>query len=592
MLPGGWDICEPGEIPSYRKGLGALVVRTLKRAYLTLLRPFHAELLRKQQAVNDQFAEVLYRLHQEIGRLQPRHAWEEFQVLPKFSVLMPVWDSDPQHFRQAVLSVLRQRYPFWELCICDDASDRDEFRGVLEEFSRLDERLHLVRLPRRQGIAAATNTALEQAMGDFVAFLDHDDELDRNALWDAVRYLNGHPETDLLYTDEDHLSAGLTVAPRYKPDWSPDLFLSLNYICHLVILRTSFLRQLGGLRPGFEGAQDYDLLLRATEATANIAHIPLMLYHWRKSETSVSSNMQVKPQATESGKRALEEALERRRIQGTVEVVAPGIYRVRRALVVRPLISIIIPSKDNVGELRPCLESIRDKTTYRPYEILIIDNGSGKRENQAYLSSLPYRVLRCEEPFNFSRLNNLGVRQAQGDVLLFLNDDTRVIAPDWLEAMLEHAQRPEVGLVGAKLLFPDGTIQHAGLALNTAGRPTAHVFVGADGADWGYENALRVVRNCSAVTGACMMMRRSVFLEVGGFDEGYTVICSDIDLCLKVRAQGYLIVWTPYALLQHREFGTRPRDQDPPEDMERFVARWGGVLRQSDPYHNPNLSVL
>jgi O-antigen biosynthesis protein len=265
---------------------------------------------------------------------------------------------------------------------------------------------------------------------------------------------------------------------------------------------------------------------------------------------------------------------------------------VKRAFVGFPLISIVILSKDNVGDLKNCLESIRKKSSYRSYEIIIVDNGSEEQQTVSYLSSLADRILRIEGPFNFSRLNNLGARQARGEILLFLNDDTQVISPDWVEAMLEQAQRKEVGVVGAKLIFPNGTVQHAGIVLNVDGRPTAHIFVGANPEDWGYENALQTVRNYSVVTGACLMMRREVFEEVGGFDEQYNVVFSDADLCLKVREKGLLIVWTPYAQLQHREFGTRPRNQDPPRDLDRFVTRWQRLISQGDPYYNPNLSVL
>jgi glycosyltransferase involved in cell wall biosynthesis len=596
-----WDIWDSEAVPSHRSGIGGWVVRFLKRNYLRLLHPFHNELLRKQRTINAYFAETLRGLQKEVeaqktrtfvGESQGHEGLEVFRYFPKFTVLMPVWNSEPVYLRKAILSVVQQRYPFWVLSICDDGSDREDFWNILEEYAHLDERIHLTRLPTRQGIAVATNTALTQATGEFVAFLDHDDELDPNALWEAAYWLNQDTGTDLLYTDEDHLTSEVRVEPRFKPAWSPDLLLGFNYICHLVILRISLLRDLGGLRPGFEGAQDYDLLLRATEKTANIKRIPQILYHWRKSETSVSSNMNVKPQATSSGQRALTAALERRGIQGTVEVVAQGIYRVKRALVGSPFISIVIPSKDNVRDLKNCLESIRSQSTYRNYEIIIVDNGSEERQTTSYLSSLPDRIIRYEGPFNFSRLNNLGARQTRGEILLFLNDDTKVITQDWLEAMLEQVQRDEVGVVGAKLIFPNGTVQHAGIVLNVDGRPTAHIFVGANPEDWGYENALRTVRNYSAVTGACMMIRRGVFEEVGGFDEQYDVVFGDVDLCLKVREKGFLVVWTPYALLQHREFGTRPRNQDPPQDTERFVTRWQRVLDQGDPYYNSNLSVL
>ncbi len=592
-----WDIWQYDPVPR-RKGLIGIVILILKKVYLLILRPFHNELQRRQREVNRHLLEVLSQIDRDMRELKQAlegrkpKTLDAVQYTPKFSIIMPVWNTDPAELQSAIMSVEAQTYPYWELCICDDASDKDEVLQRLRRFNALDQRIRVRHASSRSGISVASNTALAMATGEFVAFLDHDDELAPHALQQVVEALNADPSLDLVYSDEDHLEDGRPVQPRYKPDWSPDLFLSYNYLCHFCIIRRSVVEEVGGFREGYDGAQDYDLLLRVTERTNRIAHIPAILYHWRKSATSVAFNIANKPRAVENGKCALEDAMRRRGVDAEVLVVDTGLYRVRRDIRGDPKVSIVILTRDRLSYLRACLDSITQKTTYSRYEILVVDHESQDPATLSYLASKPFKVLRYVGGFNFSRMNNLAAAHASGEHFVFLNNDTQVMASDWIQAMLEHSQRPEVGAVGAKLLFPNGSVQHAGIVIGVDGRPSHHILVGLSSQERGYENYLRVVRNCTALTGACMMVRREVFEEVGGFDEAFSVIFGDVDLCLRFRQRGYLNTWTPFAVLHHREFGTRSPGDANSEDHAKFVTRWAEVLHRGDPYFNPNLGLL
>jgi GT2 family glycosyltransferase len=593
----GWDIWLYDVVPR-RKGMLGLIILMLKRAYLHILRPFHNELLRRQRELNGHLLSTLSRMDQDVRGLKQaldarkRQAPDALKYTPKFSIIMPVWNTNPSELRNAIQSVEAQTYPYWELCICDDGSDVPGVAECLSRINALDSRVRVRHSTSRNGIAVASNTALAMATGDFVAFLDHDDELAPHALQRVVEALNADQSLDLLYSDEDHLEDGVPVQPRYKPAWSPDLFLSYNYICHFCVIRRSLIAEVGGFRRGFDGAQDYDLLLRVTERTSRITRIPDILYHWRKSATSVSLDMANKPKATENGKRALQDAMTRRGVDAEIQVIEAGQYRVRRRIQGRPKVSIIILTRDRLDYLKPCIESIRQKTLYPNYEILVVDHESRDPATISYLGSASVRVLRYAGSFNFSRMNNLAACSTDGEYLIFLNNDTEVITSEWLEAMLEHSQRAEVGVVGAKLLFPTGTIQHAGIALGVDGRPSHHILVGHSSQDRGYENYLQVVRNCAALTGACVMIRRRVFNEIEGFDERFSVTYGDVDLCLRTGQRGYLNVWTPFAVLYHREFGTRPAEDSNDEDQAAFIARWTSLLGRGDPHFNPNLGPI
>jgi GT2 family glycosyltransferase len=450
----------------------------------------------------------------------------------------------------------------------------------------------VLRRPQNGGISAASNGALSLASGEFVGLLDHDDELTPDALFEVVKLLNETPDLDFIYTDEDKLSPeGRREEPFFKPDWSPDLLLSLNYITHLAVIRRHLLEEVGGFTEGLEGSQDYDLFLRISEKTQKIGHIAKPLYSWRKIPQSTAYDSHVKPYAHSAGQQALQAHLHRRGIAGEVVdgLITPYRYRVRYPINGQPLVSIIIPTKDRVELLKGCIDSIEGKTTYRNFEIIILDNQSEKPDTLAYLASSSHRVVSVPNPFNYSRINNIGVTHARGEFLLFLNNDTVVITEEWLTAMLEHAQREKVGAVGAKLLYPNQTIQHAGAVLGFRG-VAGHVFWHMQDKERGYCDFPHVIRNYSAVTAACLMMKKSIFTEVGGFNEGIQVAFNDIDLCLRIREKGYLIVYTPYATLYHLESASRKK-LHPADDEEYFRKRWASVIHAGDPYYNPHLSL-
>lgn len=516
---------------------------------------------------------------------------KQFAYTPIVSIILPVHNTDPEQLRKAVESVLNQYYPNWELCICDDASSAPHVRELLERYVGKDSRIKVASSQTNAGIARASNLALGMASGEFIGLLDHDDELTPDALYEVAATLQ-ETDADLIYSDEDRLDAkGRREQPALKPAWSPDLLLSCMYIGHFCVYRKTIVDRIGGFRADLDGSQDFDLALRFTEETSKIAHIPKILYHWRKVSSSASGLAAARDAVTEAGRRALIDALSRRRVDGEVDIESVyGFYRVRRNITSAGLVSIIILTRDGVKHLRRCIASIESKTEYRNYEILIVDNGSRSSATLDYLKHSPYRVMRLDDPFNFSRLNNMAALKTRGDYLLFLNDDTEVIAAEWLTAMVEQTQRAEVGAVGAKLLYPDGRIQHSGIILG-AGGAASNAHRGVDGfSAAGYLNYPSTIRNYSAVTGACLMIRRDVFLSANGFDEDrFPVSYSDVDLCLRLRKRGYLIVHTPYAVLYHRESATRGRRQYPQEEAS-LRARWQREL-MSDCYYNPSLSA-
>ncbi len=539
-----------------------------------------------------------YQLWLQRHRLGPpdlasmKAAIPSFSYTPLISIATPVYNTDEVWLRKCIESVRSQIYPFWELCLVNDGSTTPHVKAILDAYAATESRVRVEHLPRNQGIASASTHALELATGDFVALLDHDDELAPEALFEVARLLNADRDSDLIYTDEDKLEAdGRRVEPFFKPDWSPDLLRSMNYITHLSVFRRALVAEIGGFRHGFEGSQDYDLLLRLTDRTQRIAHIPKVLYHWRKIPGSAAASTAAKPYAYQAGRKALEDSLKRRGWEGDVEVLRPGSYTVRYRVRGTPLVSIIIPTRDRWSLLQPCLRSIAEKTTYPRYEIIILDNDSTEPETLRGLNAVKGECRVCLFPgsFNFSAINNFGAAQARGEYIVFLNNDTQVVEPDWLGAMLESAQRADVGAVGARLHYPDGRIQHAGVVLGIGG-VADHAFRGLPGDAYSYFGLATVVRNVSAVTAACMMMRRRTFEEMNGFDERLGVALNDVDLCLRLRRRGYLIVYTPRAHLFHHESGTRGR-LHPPEDEELVWQVWGDVIRNGDPYYNVNLTL-
>ena len=427
------------------------------------------------------------------------------------------------------------------------------------------------------------------AQGDWVAFLDHDDILEPDALFQNVKWLQDHPDADLIYSDEDKLTEQGFDTPIFKPDWSPDYFLSCNYVCHLTLVRRELVREVGGFRSQFDGAQDYDLFLRIIERTDRIHHIARVLYHWRRSPASTADNIRRKPGSLDTGRQALEAHLARRNLPGHVTVDwRTHAYWVKRELTEAKRISLIIPVRDRIDLLARCLESVTSKTTYAPYEIVVVDNDSQSAEAREYFARLEHRVLHFSGPFNYSAINNFAVENCDSPWLLFLNDDIEVIDQNWLTIMAEHVQRPEVGAVGPRLLYPDDTVQHAGVVVGVGGI-AEHAFRGLPAESPGVCRQLQMTRNYSAVTGACLLTRRDVFEEIGGFDEErLPVAFNDVDLCLKMRRAGYLIVYTPFAKLYHHESASRRRSVEALE-TEVMRERWSEYLKD-DPYYNPNLS--
>jgi len=529
-----------------------------------------------------------------------RQLREEVQTLayqPKISIVMPVYNTEEVWLRKAIESVSNQIYPNWELCLCDDSSTEPHIREVLEDFRQQESRIRVHFSAQNEGISAASNYALDLATGEFVGLLDHDDELSVDALFEVARFLNANPEADLVYTDEDKIEPqGQRFQPFFKPDWSPDMLLSFMYTCHFSVYRRELLLKVGGFDPAYDGSQDYDLALRVTEKARVIGHIPKVLYHWRVVPGSVAENATNKLYAYEAGKRALTAALQRRKISGGVEDTfgkreGLGFYRVKRRHENTPCVSIIIPTRDKMNLLARCLTSIEKQTIYKNYEIVIVDNDSEEPDSLQYFRQTPHQVITYPGAFHFSKLINFAAEKVSGEILLFLNNDIEILNYGWLSAMVEHALRPEVGAVGAKLLYPNNTIQHAGVIIGLcefAGHSHRHI----SGFDHGYWGSVDIIRNYSAVSAACMMIRREVFLGAGGFDEAFQYAYQDVDLCLRLREKEFLIVYTPYAQIVHHESATRRGGMAFGEhDISLARSRWYRYLAQGDPYYNPNLTM-
>lgn len=534
---------------------------------------------------------------------QMRVTARQLHYQPLISVLLPTYNSAAKWLEKAMDSVRRQVYPNWELCIADDASTQPQVRATLERYAAADSRIKIVYRELNGHISAASNSALELATGDFIALLDHDDELAPQALYAVAAELNADPGADLIYSDEDKIDEeGRRFDAYFKPDWNPDLLTGQNYISHLGVYRAERVREVGGFRLGFEGCQDWDLALRVTEIIPpeRIRHIPRVLYHWRAIAGSTALVLSEKDYVGANSKRLLEEHCQRTGTAAVVEAVPGGHCRLRRRVPEpAPLISIIIPTRNRISVLRPCMESILERSTYARYEILLVDNQSDEPETVAYLHALrgeDIRVLPYDHPFNFSAMNNFAVEHARGDLICLLNNDMEVITPDWMEEMASHACRPEIGAVGAMLYYPNDTIQHAGCVLGIGG-VAGHAFKTFPRGTDGQYNRARLVQNYTAVTAACLMIRRSTFLQVGGLEEErLRVGFNDIDFCLRVHTAGYRNLWTPFAEFYHHESVSRGLE-DTLEKHERFQGevaymrqRWNGLL-EADPAYNPNLTL-
>lgn len=529
---------------------------------------------------------------------------EEFTHKPLISVVMPTYNTEPQWLAQAIDSVLKQLYPNWELCIADDASSDPRVREVLERYARENARIKIVFRKTNGHISAASNSALQLASGEYIALLDHDDLLSEHALFWLADAIVHNPDVQLIYSDEDKIdTSGRRSDPYFKCDWNQDLFYSHNMICHLGVYRTEMVRTLGGFREGYEGAQDYDLALRCIERIdpRHIVHIPRVLYHWRMHPGSTAAGRGAKPYALEAGEKAINEHLQRRGIAGRIEpLVELRMYRVHYDLPhLLPMVSLIIPTRNGSQLIRQCIDSILKKTTYPNYEILIIDNGSDDAKTVDYFRSLEadlrIRLIRDDQPFNFSALNNAAAKLARGELIGLVNNDIEVISPSWLSEMVSHALRPDVGAVGARLLYPNGTVQHAGVILGVggvAGHAHKHLARNLNG----YFCRARLIQSLSAVTAACLVIRKEIFEKMGGFNEDLQVAYNDIDFCLRVREAGYRNIWTPYAELYHHESATRGYENTPgkqirfEKEAQYMKQRWGELLIY-DPAYSPNLTL-
>lgn len=528
---------------------------------------------------------------------------QKFDYSPLISIAVPAYQTPVEFLRQMIESLIVQTYSNWELCIVNASPDNEEMQKVLAEYSAGDSRVRFCNLKENLGIAENTNRAFAMTKGEFVGLLDHDDLLAPNALYEIVKILQDHPQADALYTDEDKVTTELDehFQPHLKPDFNLDLLRSNNYICHFFVVQKSIVEKAGGFRKEFDGAQDYDFIFRCTENAGEVLHVPEILYHWRTHKASTADNPASKMYAFEAGKRAIEAHLERTGTKGEVSHTQDlGFYRVKYPVQGKPLVSVIIPNKDEKETLQTCLEMLEKNTGYQNFEIIIVENNSTTDEIFRYYKELSgnrkIHLLRWGKEFNYSAINNFAVAHAKGEYLLFLNNDVKSINSDWLEEMLGVCQRPEVGGVGAKLIYPDNTIQHAGCVIGMGGI-AGHMFVDMPADRTGYLHKASLLQDMSAVTAACLLMKKEVFEQAGGFTEELAVAFNDVDLCLKVRKNGYLIVYDPYVKLYHMESKTRGAE-DSKEKVRRFQTEieymrchWIDILKNGDPCYNKNLSL-
>lgn len=514
---------------------------------------------------------------------------------PKISIVVPVYNTPEKILRVCVDSVLAQSYSNFELLLADDASPSAQTQKALAECAKRDPRIRTTRLEKNGGIAVATNAAIALATGEWIAFLDHDDALRPHALAAMIGFLNDQPEADLLYSDEDRMdAAGKRTGPFFKPDWSPDLLRSVNYICHLVFARRTLVDRIGGLREGFDGSQDYDFLLRASEQARKVGHVPEILYHWRASDLSLSSDAGKMKLASERGAKALREHLERLGEEAEVSEPVPTNYRVRYPVRGKPLVSIIIPFKDKPELLEQLLGTLIPKTRYQNYELILVSNNSTQPETYALLDTLTdprIRKLRWDHPFNYPEINNWAAKQAKGELLLFLNNDMEVVDPEWLEELISQAQRPEVGSVGPKLLFPDRTLQHVGVVVGIGGYAAHPFWRMADTGVWTPFGTADWARDYLAVTSACVMMRRELFEQLNGYDERYQICGSDVELGIRCAKLGLRNIYTPYTKLIHHESASRRLDATPERDFWVSFVDYRPWLKHGDPFYNPNLTL-
>ena len=536
-------------------------------------------------------------------RRNPNPQIDRFSRQPTISIVTPVYNIEGVFLHKTIQSVLNQIYQNWELCLVDDGSTQPHIKPILQSYAEKDKRIKLKFLKQNNGIAQASNEGAFLATGEYIGFLDHDDVLTRDALFETVGAINKH-DPDMLYSDECVIDEdGRYLDTVFKPDFSPDLLFSHNYITHFLLMRKSLFKEIGGFSSKYEGAQDYDLILRTTEKSKKITHIPKTLYHWRSVSTSTSADPQAKLYADDAGTMALQDAMDRKKIDGIVlKTNQRFFYRVKRNIFGCPLISIVIPFKDKSDYLKKCITSILEKSNYQNFEIICINNNSEESETFRVIEDLSetdkrIRFIDYNGPFSYSKINNYGVGFSDGEQIILLNNDIEIINADWIECLLEHSQRKEVGAVGAKLYYPDGSIQHAGIIIGIAGfAGHSHKHYPQD--DKGHYNRLMCIQNISAVSGALLMVKKKLYKEMGGLDEiNLAVALNDVDFCLRLSEIGYLNIFTPYCEAIHHESTSRGYEEDPEKkirfskEIKYFQKKWGRLLDNGDPYYNPNLTL-
>lgn len=526
-----------------------------------------------------------------------------FPYEPKFSIAIPLYKTKERYLKELLDTILNQTYPNWELCLADGSGESDNLEAFLKPYMERDDRIKYCILQENRGIAGNTNAALDMSTGDYIILCDHDDLLSLDALYECAHAINQNREIDVLYSDEDKvdMTSQRFFEPHFKSDYNIDLLCTMNYICHIFVVRRQVYDKVGGFESRFDGAQDHDFVLRCTESAKQVYHIPKVLYHWRCHEASTSSNPESKLYAFENGCKAVKAHYDRINVPATVEQ-GPfyGMYRTRYQWREEPLLSIIIPNKDHADDLSKCIQSILQKSIYKNYEIIVVENNSTQDETFAYYKQIEQlknvTVIYYEGEFNYSRINNFGANHAKGDYYLLLNNDTEMIEPDGIKEMMDICMRDDVGIVGARLFFGDNTIQHAGVIIGFGGM-AGHAFIGQDREDNGYFSRIISVQDLSAVTAACLLVKKSVFEEVGGLEEEFKVAFNDIDFCLKVRRIGKLVVYNPYATFYHYESKSRGQENSAEKvarfnsEVALFGRRWESVLKDGDPYYNMNLTL-
>lgn len=568
-----------------------------------ILRPKKAKMYYKEICGKIKIPNTSWKIKNKCEEEYQKNA--KFDKKIKFSIIVPLYNTPKEYLEQMINSVIAQTYGEFELCLADGSDE--SFSYISEYCNSLalsDSRIKYKKLTQNRGISENTNECLNMSTGDYIVLFDHDDCLHPAALFECMKAIC-EKNADFIYTDEDKFKkyGGRLFGAHFKPDFAPDTLRSVNYICHLTVFKKDLLDVVGGFRKEFDGSQDHDLILRLTEKAKCIVHIPKALYHWRVSGVSVASDPYAKPYTIKAGKDAVKEQLERLNLLGTVEStkIHPNFYHVKYEIKGAPLISIIIPSCNHVNELSRCVNSIIEKSTYKNYEIIIVENNSSKETFEYYDTLKKYpqikvAVYKEKGGFNYSKINNFGVKFASGEHLLFLNNDMEVITPEWLEEMLMFSQRNDVGAVGAMLYYKNNTVQHAGVILGIGG-VAGHAFKHLPKGNPGYFGRAGYAQNLSAVTAACMMMKKSLFESIGGFDETFQVAFNDVDLCMRIRKSGNLIVFTPFAELYHYESLSRGSENTKEKrerfngEVNRFIKRWENELNSGDPYYNPNLTL-